>query len=93
MAAAENHGPRNIVIWAYLVILAIVSVFVSLIFPPPADTVVIFALAIAKAILVIMYFMHLRVENIFIHSLFFVPLLLVVVMFFGFMPDINHWLY
>jgi hypothetical protein len=37
--------------------------------------------------------MHLRTENLFIHSLFYVPLALVVILFFGFMPDINHWLY
>ncbi len=93
MAVAENHGPRNVVIWAYLVVLAIVSVFVSRVFPSPVDMVVVIALAIAKAALVLTYFMHLRTENLFIHSLFFVPLALVVILFFGFMPDINHWLY
>jgi caa(3)-type oxidase subunit IV len=93
MAAAEHHGPRNAVIWIYLVILAALSVAASIIFPAPLDTVVIFILAFAKAILVLLYFMHLRVENIFVHSLFYVPLLLVVVMFFGFLPDIMWSLY
>ena len=52
-----------------------------------------FILAFAKAILVLLYFMHLRGENIFIHSLFYVPLLLVAVMFFGFLPDMMRSLY
>ena len=93
MSAAENHGPKNIVIWAYLVVLAIVSVLVSRGLPPPIDMVVVIGLSIAKAVLVLTYFMHLRSENMFIHSLFYVPLALVVILFFGFMPDINHWLY
>ena len=81
MAAGDTHGPSNVVIWIYLVVLAMVSVFVSSIFPAPANTVAVFALAIAKAVLVLLYFMHLRVEKIFIHSLFFIPLLLVIIMF------------
>ncbi len=93
MAAGETHGPSNVVIWIYLVVLAIVSVFVSSIFPAPADTVAVFALAIAKAVLVLLYFMHLRVEKIFIHSLFFIPLLLVIIMFFGLMPDLMRSMY
>lgn len=93
MAAAENHGPRNVVIWAYLVVLAIVSVLVSRVLPPPADLVVVITLSIAKAALVLAYFMHMRSENLFIHSLFYIPLALVLILFFGVMPDINHWLY
>ena len=93
MTAGETHGPSNFIIWIYLVVLAIVSVFVSFIFPAPADTVAIFALAIAKAVLVLLYFMHLRVEKLFIHSLLFIPLLLVAVMFFGLMPDIMRSMY
>jgi cytochrome c oxidase subunit 4 len=93
MAAGETHGPSNVVIWIYLVVLAIVSVFVSFIFPAPANTVAIFALAIAKAVLVLLYFMHLRVEKIFIHSLFFIPLFLVVVLYIGLMPDILRSMY
>ena len=93
MAAGETHGPSNVVIWIYLVVLAILSIFVSSIFPAPYNTVVIFALAIAKAVLVLLYFMHLRVEKIFIHSLFFIPLFLVIVMFIGLMPDIMRSMY
>ena len=93
MAAGEAHGPSNVIIWVYLVVLAIVSVFVSSVFPAPADTIVVFALAIAKAVLVLLYFMHLRVEKIFIHSLFFIPLLLVVVLYVGLMPDIMRSMY
>ena len=93
MAAGESHGPSNVIIWVYLVVLAIVSVFVSSVFPTPSDTIVVFALAIAKAVLVLLYFMHLRVEKIFIHSLFFIPLLLVVVLYVGLMPDILRSMY
>jgi caa(3)-type oxidase subunit IV len=92
MASAE-HGPSNFLIWIYLVILAVASVGVSFVFPPPVDTVAIFVLAFAKAILVLLYFMHLRVEKIFIHSLFIVPLLLVIIMFFGLLPDITRSMY
>ncbi len=93
MAAGEAHGPSNVIIWVYLVVLAILSVFVSSVFPAPADTIAVFALAIAKAVLVLLYFMHLRVEKIFIHSLFFIPLLLVVVLYVGLMPDIMRSMY
>lgn len=93
MAAGETHGPSNVVIWIYLVVLAIVSVFISSVLPAPANTVAIFALAIAKAALVLFYFMHLRVEKIFIHSLFFIPLLLVIIMFIGLIPDLLRSMY
>ena len=93
MAAGETHGPSNVIIWIYLVVLAMVSVFVSSIFPAPANTVAVFTLAIAKAVLVLLYFMHLRVEKIFIHSLFFIPLILVVIMFIGLMPDLLRSMY
>ncbi len=93
MAAGETHGPSNVVIWIYLVVLAIVSVFISSVLPAPANTVAVFALAIAKAVLVLFYFMHLRVEKIFIHSLFFLPLLLVVVLYIGLMPDLLRSMY
>lgn len=92
MASAE-HGPSNFLIWLYLVILAMASVVVSYIFPQTMATVVIFILAIAKAILVLLYFMHLRVEKIYIHSLFIIPLLLVIIMFFGLLPDITRSMY
>ena len=93
MAAGEAHGPSNVVIWMYLVVLAIVSVFASSVFPAPAGTIAVFVLAIAKAFLVLFYFMHLRVEKIFIHSLFFIPLILVVVLYVGLMPDILRSMY
>lgn len=93
MAAGETHGPSNVIIWIYLVILAIVSVFASSLMPSPINTVVVFALAVAKAVLVLLYFMHLRVERIFIHSLFFIPLVLVIILYIGLMPDILRTMY
>ena len=90
MAADDNSHPSNFLVWMYLVILALVSVASSYLIPGAAGQTAIFLLAGAKAVLVGFYFMHLRAERILIHSLALVPLLAVLILFLGLMPDLEY---
>ncbi|MBI3126376.1 MAG: cytochrome C oxidase subunit IV family protein [Candidatus Tectomicrobia bacterium] len=82
------HGSPYLLIWIYLVVLALASVAASLVLPKAAAELTIYLLAVVKAILVALYFMHLKVERFFIHSLTLIPLALVLVLFLGLIPDI-----
>ena len=70
-------------VFAALLVLTVVTVGVSLLgLPPMLAIVVAMAVATVKAVLVVLYFMHLRYENpfyafIFVSSLFFVALFFV----------------
>lgn len=88
MSKSGAHDSPYFLIWVYLVILALASVASSIILPRGVSEVAIYLLAAVKAVLVALYFMHLRVERIFIHSLSVVPLLLVLILFLGLVPDI-----
>ena len=93
MESSKHKGMGNFTIWLYLIILAIASVVLSNYIPAPINLVVIIVLSVCKAVLVAAYFMHLRSEKLLIHSLFFVPLILALILFIGMLPDINRWLY
>jgi caa(3)-type oxidase subunit IV len=82
------HGSPYLLIWIYLVLLVLASVAASLVLPQTPAELVIYFLALVKAILVALYFMHLKVERFFIHSLSLIPLALVLVLFLGLIPDI-----
>lgn len=86
--AHADHRPSYFLIYVYLVVLALASVLASFVLPGGLATLAIFLLAAAKAILVALFFMHLRVESLYIHSLALVPLLFVLILFLGLVPDI-----
>jgi caa(3)-type oxidase subunit IV len=90
MSAADIRHPGNFLVWIYLVVLAVASLICSSVFPETAGIVAIFVLATAKAALVVVYFMHLRAERIVIHAIAGAPLIFVIILFLGLIPDIVY---
>lgn len=89
--ASEGHShPSYFLVWVYLVVLALASVGSSLFFAKGAAELAIYVLAIAKATLVALYFMHLRAERIVVHTVALIPLLFVLILFLGLVPDIVY---
>ena len=84
--AHERH-PNYFLIWLGLVFLVMVSLGASLTLPKRAALVVIFTVAVIKALLVALNFMHLRYERFLLYALAVVPLLIVAVLFFALFPD------
>ena len=85
-SVTAHHHPDYVAIWYWLVGLALVSVLVSALpLPHELVLVVIFTAAFVKAVLVALYYMHLRFERLLIYFLVFVPLafffILVLVLF------------
>ena len=71
---AHQH-PNYVAIWYCLVGLALVSVLASALpLPHELVLVLIFTAAFVKAVLVALYYMHLRFERLLIYFLVFVPL-------------------
>jgi cytochrome c oxidase subunit 4 len=70
-----HHHPNYVTIWYWLVGLALVSVFSSALpLPHELVLVLIFSAALVKAVLVALYYMHLRFEQLLIYFLVLVPL-------------------
>ncbi|OGL61559.1 MAG: hypothetical protein A3J27_03660 [Candidatus Tectomicrobia bacterium RIFCSPLOWO2_12_FULL_69_37] len=88
MKESGAHGSPYLLIWIYLVVLALASVAASIVLPKVPAELAIYFLALVKAALVAMYFMHLKVERFFIHSLSLIPLALVLVLFLGVLQDV-----
>jgi cytochrome c oxidase subunit IV len=85
---AHRH-PHYVVIWYWLVGLALVSVVVSSLPVPQAlATVLIFAAAVVKALLVALYYMHLRSERLLLYALVLVPLVFLATLVLVLLPDI-----
>lgn len=87
----ETHKHPNYVgIWIALVILFVLSVLAGVLGATRLAITGIFALAVAKAFLVISYYMHLKFEARWMRVLMFSVLVLVAVLFVGLMPDILY---
>jgi len=68
-------------------VLAIVSVAASLVLPKSLAVLLIFAVAVIKALLVLLNYMHLKYEKPFIYALVIVPLLFVLILTLLLFPD------
>lgn len=85
---AHTH-PNYVAIWYWLVGLALVSVLLSALpIPHGLTLVIIFAVAFVKALLVALYYMHLRFEQLLIYSLVLVPLAFFLILLLVLVPDI-----
>lgn len=84
---AHENRPNYLLVWLGLVILVIVSIGASMTLPKRAALFVIFTVAVIKALLVAMNFMHLRYERRWLYALAIVPLLIVVILLFALFPD------
>jgi caa(3)-type oxidase subunit IV len=91
MATAEHTRPNYVAVWAWLVLLLIVSLAaVYLPFSQTATITLIFVVAAVKAFLVAANFMHLRFEKRLIHAIAIVPVLLFVILTIALLPDIVY---
>ena len=87
-----THAPRSnyVAIWVWLVLLMAAGVAAS--FLPGARglaVTVIFATAVAKALLVALHYMHLKLEPLVIYAIVLVPVAFVVVLGLTLLPDFS----
>src|SRR2546428_7354660 len=88
MAAAEHKHPNYMAIFWYLAILTVVEI--AVIYAPwPKVTIVVLlcSLALGKAVLVAMYFMHLRFETRTLGLVAITPLMIATLLVFLLLPD------
>ena len=89
MANTQHHRPNYVAVWAWLVLLLIISLTaVYLPFSSTATAFLIFVVAFVKAALVATYFMHLRFEERLIRAIAIIPVLLFIGMTLTLFPDI-----
>ena len=80
--------PNYLVVWIWLMVLAVVSVLASqLAIPASIATLIVYGAAMAKAAIVALYFMHLKKERVLIVSLVAIHLALFVILFVTLIPD------
>lgn len=91
--AAGSHGhPNYMAVWGWLLVLTIAEIAVALIpispsYPQTLKGALLVILALGKATLVALYFMHLRFERRTLGMIAVTPLILCVFLLFMLMPD------
>jgi cytochrome c oxidase subunit 4 len=89
MSEATHHHPNYVAVWIWLVLLAAVSVVLSILpLSQPITLLLIFEAAVVKAVLVVIYFMHLKFERLLIYSLIIIPLAFFGILLLVLVPDI-----
>jgi cytochrome c oxidase subunit 4 len=88
MAASGHKHPNYMAIFWYLAILTVVELIVVFLpFGKMVNGTMLCALALGKAILVAMYFMHLRFEARTLGIIAVIPLTIATLLIFVLMPD------
>ncbi len=89
---SQTHPrPNYIAVWAWLVFLLVISLLaVYLPFSQTVTVSLIFTVAVVKAFLVAVHFMHLRFESRWIHAIALVPVVLFIIMVVALVPDIVY---
>ena len=88
MSGTRTH-PNYVLVWYWLLGLALASVLVSALPVSHTFTVVlVFAAATVKAVLVALYYMHLRFERRLVYALVLVPLVLFGILLLVLVPEI-----
>jgi len=88
MAGARMH-PNYVTVWLWLVGLLLASVGVTYLpVAPGAALFLIFAMAVAKAALVALNYMHLRFEQALVCAMAIVPLVIFFILWLVLYPDI-----
>ena len=82
-----EHRPNYLLVWIWLVALVIVSITASFVLPKSAALFLIFLVALIKAILVLLNYMHLKFERPVLYALVIIPLLIVAVLIFALFSD------
>jgi caa(3)-type oxidase subunit IV len=81
------HSRHYLVIWGWLVILVAASVTIASLLPKWQAMVLIFAIAIIKALLVARNYMHLKNEKAIIYAMALVPVAFILILLFALFPD------
>jgi len=84
---SNAHSRHYLIIWLWLVALVVVSVAAASILPKFQAMILIFAVAIVKALLVARNYMHLKNERAIIYAMVLIPLMFVIILLFGLFPD------
>lgn len=89
---ADTAHPRTNYFTIYLWLIGLLSVSVAAVhlpFSTGMTVTIIFLIAIAKAVIVAAYFMHMRFEKWLIHSIAIIPVILFIIMTLTLIPDIG----
>lgn len=88
---AEHHqGPRYGSIWVWLLVLTIAEVLVAALITEQLPKIILLVgMALSKAALVALYFMHLRFERGILMVIAFTPLIICSFLVFMLMPDLG----
>jgi len=78
---------QTLLIWYWLMALVILSVAASYVLPKAEALMLIFAVALIKALLVARNYMHLKHESALIYAIVLVPLAFVIIFLIGMIPD------
>ena len=90
----EHEEPNYIAIWIYLAVLTVLELIVAYAPIPKALMVgLLVGLAWAKAVLVAMYFMHLRFERRGLMIIALIPIVLITFLTFMLVPDLSTRIY
>ena len=84
---SDSHSRHYLMIWIWLLALVLVSVAAASILPKAQALVLIFDVAIVKALLVARNFMHLKNERVIIYVIVLIPLTFVIILLFALFPD------
>lgn len=86
--AEEKTHPNYVAVWVWLVVLLVAGVLASYLpLGRPAVVGLIFMIAAVKALLVALYYMHLKFERGVIYAMAIVPVVLVILLTFLLFPD------
>ena len=84
---SNAHSRHYLMIWIWLLALVVLSVAAASILPKTQSLVLIFAVAILKALLVARNYMHLKNERAIIYAMVLIPLTFVIILLFALFPD------
>ena len=84
---SNAHSRHYLIIWIWLLALVVLSVAAASILPKTQALVLIFAVAILKALLVARNYMHLKNERAIIYAMVLIPLTFVIILLFALFPD------
>ncbi len=84
---SDAHRPNYFLVWFWLVGLVFLSIGASVFLSKGAAILLIFLVALVKAVLVLLNYMHLKFERPLLYALIIVPLLIVAVLVFALFPD------
>jgi cytochrome c oxidase subunit 4 len=87
MMIGEQNRPNYFGIWIALLGLVAISIAASIVLPKSLALLLIFAVAIVKALLVALNYMHLKYEKLLLYIIAIVPVVIVIILLFALFPD------